>query len=110
MKFIRKALLPAALVTGALALFGGVLSAETLSDVTSASGDDVVVTGEDTAIWVEVTPDAAAEDADAAAVRAALDDLDGATEVLAVVNGASALEDALRVVFPDDLDETQGTD
>ena len=36
--------------------------------------------------------------------------MDGATEVLAVINGASALEAALREVFPDDLDEGQGTD
>ena len=109
MKFIRKALLPAALVTGALALFGGVLSAETLSGVTSANGDDVVITGVNTAIWVEVTPDAAPTAPvdpladEKAAVSDAVDTLIDADTTLAAIEGAKALETALMEIYPDEL-------
>ncbi len=119
MQFIRKALWPTAIVAAFLMLFGALgsaINAETLSDVTSASGD-VVIGGEDTAIWVEVTPDAAPPAPvdpladEKAAVSDAVDTLIDADTTLAAIEGAEALETALRGIYPDELaNEAGGTD
>ena len=59
MKFIRKALWPTAIVAAALMLFGALgsaINADTLGDVQSSTGDNVVEAGEEVAIYVRSSP------------------------------------------------------
>ena len=60
MKFIRKALWPTAIVAAALMLFGALgnaINADTLGNVQSSTGDNVVEAGEEVAIYVVVEGD-----------------------------------------------------
>ena len=55
MKFIRKALWPTAIVAAFLMLFGALgnaINADTLGNVQSSTGDNVVAAGEEVAIYV----------------------------------------------------------
>ena len=84
MKFIRKALWPTAIVAAALMLFGALgsaINADTLGDVQSSTGDNVVEAGEEVAIYVVVSADTTTESAQEAAVRDAVDAVVAATEV-----------------------------
>ena len=89
MKFIRKALWPTAIVTAVLMLFGALgnaINAETLGDVQSSSGDDVVQAGEEVAVYVVVagTPDpATAKKAAAVDALNALVDADSPRSIIA---------------------------
>ena len=81
MKFIRKALWPTAIVAAVLMLFGALgsaINADTLGDVQSSTGDNVVEAGTEVAIYVVVSADATTESAQQAAVRDAVDALAGA--------------------------------
>ena len=58
LKFIRKALWPTAIVAAALMLFGALgnaINADTLGNVQSSTGDNVVEAGEEVAIYVAVS-------------------------------------------------------
>ena len=98
MKFIRKALWPAAIVAAALMLFGALgnaINADTLGNVQSSTGDNVVEAGEEVAIYVVVSVDAATESAQEAAVRDAVDAVVAATEVGDVTRADLELRKAL---------------
>ena len=66
MKFIKKALWPTAIVAAALMLFGALgsaINADTLGDVQSSTGDNVVEADEEVAIYVVVEGDVTDVDA-----------------------------------------------
>ena len=98
MKFIRKALWPTAIVAAALMLFGALgnaINADTLGNVQSSTGDNVVEAGEEVAIYVVVSADATTESAQEAAVRDAVDAVVAATEVGDVTRADLELRKAL---------------
>ena len=98
MKFIRKALWPTAIVAAVLMLFGALGSAsnaETLGDVQSSSGDDVVEAGEEIAVYVVVEGDADPAAAKKAAVADAVDALVDADTPAAIAKAEAALRTAL---------------
>ena len=98
MKFIRKALWPTAIVAAALMLFGALgnaINADTLGNVQSSTGDNVVEAGEEVAIYVVVSADATTESAQEAAVRDAVDAVVAATEIGDVTRADLELRKAL---------------
>ena len=98
MKFIRKALWPTAIVAAALMLFGALgnaINADTLGNVQSSTGDNVVEAGEEVAIYVVVSADATTESAQEAAVRDAVDAVVAATDVGDVTRADLELRKAL---------------
>ena len=112
MKFIRKALWPTAIVAAALMLFGALgsaINADTLGDVQSSTGDNVVEAGEEVAIYVVVSADTTTESAQEAAVRDAVDAVVAATEVGDVNRADLELRKAL-IAAEIGLAMTQDTD
>ena len=98
MKFIRKALWPTALFGAVLVLFGalgGVLNADSLSEVKSSVGGNTIQAGEEVAIYVEVDADVTTESAAKAAVRAAVDEVVAATDGRELLSGDTKLRKAL---------------
>ena len=109
MKFIRKALWPTAIVAAALMLFGALgnaINADTLGNVQSSTGDNVVEAGEEVAIYVVVSANADKYAAQRTAISDAVDalavagrDLTGtdnaAARALAVADAADDVTDAL---------------
>ena len=106
MKFIRKALWPTAIVAAALMLFGALgnaINADTLGNVQSSTGDNVVEAGEEVAIYVVVSADADVASATKAAVNDAVAALVAADTARAITTATADLDKALKVIFPDDL-------
>ena len=105
MKFIRKALWPTAIVAAFLMLFGALgnaINADTLGNVQSSTGDNVVEADEEVAIYVLVAGDVSDVDADAVAVVDAVGALAAADTAAAIILTENALEKAVKKFFVDD--------
>ena len=118
MTLIRKALWPTAIVATLLMLFGALgsaVNADTLGDVQSSTGDNVVEAGEEVAIYVVVEGDVTDVDEDAVAVLDAVDALAAADTAPAIILADDDLVKAVQKFFVnkdgdfEDLDEREAS-